>query len=119
MIKVMWFLKRAKHLSLAEFGTWWTSQHAPDIVADQTPHLKKYLIDLRVEDDANLAGKPEEDTPWDGIAEQFFATEADYNAVYGRTERPTRADTLRHTSKFQRMVVREIEVNVTRARDSS
>lgn len=117
MIKVMWFLKRAEHLSLAEFGAWWTGHHAPDIVADQAPHLKKYIIDLRVEDDGKLAGKPAEDSPWDGIAEQFFASEADYNAVYGRAERPTRADTVRNTSKFQRLVVREIEVDVTRPRD--
>ena len=109
MIKVMWFLRRAPHLSLAEFGHWWREVHAPDIIRDQRPYLKRYVIDLRVEDDAGLAGRPAAEPEWDGIAEQWFATEADYNAVYRRADRPTRADTLAHTSAFQRLVVREYE----------
>ena len=112
MIKVMWFLKRAPHLSLEEFGHWWRNVHAPDIIADQSPHLKRYVIDLRVADDSRLAGKPATEPDWDGIAEQWFATEADYNAVYARTDRPTRADTLAHTSAFQRLVVHEHEQDV-------
>jgi hypothetical protein len=107
MIKVMWLLKRAEHLSLAEFRDWWLNRHARDIIADQSPHLAKYVIDVRVEDDSGLAGRPAGEPEWDGIAEQWFATEADYNAVYGRADRPTRADTLAHTSAFQRLVVRE------------
>jgi hypothetical protein len=107
MIKVMWFLKRAPHLSLAEFADWWLNRHAKDIAADQAPYLKRYVIDVRIEDESGLAGKPAAEPEWDGIAEQWFASEADYNAVYNRTERPTRADTLAHTSAFQRMVVRE------------
>lgn len=108
MIKVMWFLKRAPHLSLEEFGEWWLTRHAPDIAADQAPYLRRYVIDLRVADDG-LAGKPAAELDWDGVAEQWFETEADYNAVYGRADRPTRADTLAHTSAFQRLVVREHE----------
>jgi hypothetical protein len=109
MIKVMWFLKRAAHLTQAEFADWWLNHHAKDIAADQAPYLRRYVIDLRVEDDTALAGRPAGEPEWDGIAEQWFATEADYNAVYSRTERPTRADTLAHTSAFQRLVVREYE----------
>jgi hypothetical protein len=109
MIKVMWFLKRAQHLTQAEFADWWLNHHARDIAADQAPYLRRYVIDLRVEDDSRLAGKPDAEPEWDGIAEQWFATEADYNAVYGRADRPTRADTLVHTSAFQRLVVHEHE----------
>lgn len=109
MIKVMWFLKRAPHLTQAEFADWWLNRHAKDIAADQAPYLKRYVIDVRVEDESGLAGKPATDPEWDGIAEQWFETEADYNAVYARTDRPTRADTLAHTSAFQRLVVREHE----------
>lgn len=105
----MWFLKRAEHLTLEEFGTWWRESHAPDIIADQKPYLKRYVIDLRVEDTSSLAGGTSAEPEWDGIAEQWFETVADYNAVYGRTDRPTRADTLAHTSAFQRMVVHEHE----------
>ena len=113
MVKVMWFLKRAEHLSLAEFRRWWLEDHAPDIVADQTPHLKRYVVDARVDDDSTLAGKPLDECPWDGIAEQWFDSIEDYNAVYSREDRPTRADTLAHTSAFQRLVVEEHEIDVS------
>jgi|GEM_PF-208710 len=112
MIKVMWFLKKAEHLTLEEFRQWWLHEHAFDISMDQKPYLKKYMVDVRVEDDSTFAGKPAEDSGWDGIAEQYFATEEDYNAVYTRTDRPTRQDTLDHTSGFQRIVVREYEIDV-------
>ena len=42
-------------------------------------------------------------------AEQWFETAADSNAVYGRAERPFRADMLAHISAFQRLVVQEHE----------
>jgi len=116
MIKVMWLLKRAPHLSLEEFQDWWLNRHAPDIIADQTPYLKRYVIDLRLAAVDGLVGNPEHEPDWDGIAEQWFETEADYNAVYGRAVRPTRADTLAHTSAFQRLVVREHEQPLAPAR---
>lgn len=116
MIKVMWFLKRAEHLTLEEFGDWWLNRHAFDISADQRPHLKKYLIDLRVADDSGYAGRPPGEAKWDGIAEQFFDTIEEYNAVYLRQDRPTRADTLAHTSAFERLVVTEHEIDVATGR---
>lgn len=109
MIKVMWLLKRAPHLTLDQFRDWWLNRHAPDIIADQSPYLKRYIVDVRRADVDGLAGKPDQEPEWDGIAEQWFETEADYNAVYGRAHRPTRADTLAHTSAFQRLVVQEHE----------
>lgn len=115
MIKVMWFLKRAEHLSLAEFRDWWLNHHAADIAADQKPHLKRYKVDVRIDDDTPFeAGRPGTDSPWDGIAEQWFASVEDYTAVYGRAVRPTRADTLAHTSRFERMVVDETEIPLER-----
>jgi hypothetical protein len=109
MIKVMWFLKRAEHLSLAEFRKWWLEEHVQDIIADQAPHLARYVVDIRVDDTSAFAGKPAGEFPWDGIAEQWFETVDDYNAVYGRKDRSTRQDTLEHTSDFARMVVEENE----------
>lgn len=112
MVKVMWFLKRAEHLSLEEFRKWWLEEHAPDIIADQKPYLKRYVVDIRVDDTSDFAGRPAGDFPWDGIAEQWFETVDDYNAVYARKDRPTRADTLEHTSAFQLMVVEDHELSV-------
>jgi len=113
MIKVVWFLKRAEHLSLAQFRDWWLTRHAPEIAADQKPFLKRYIVKVRREDDGELAaGRPKDDSPWDGMAEQWFDTAEDYNAVYGRSDRPTRADTLANTSRFERLVVDEFEIPV-------
>ena len=112
MIKVMWFLKRAPHLSLEEFRKWWLEDHVQDIVADQTPHLKRYVVDIRIDDTSGFAGNPGGEFPWDGIAEQWFETVDDYNAVYGRKDRPTRADTLEHTSAFQLMVVEDHDIEL-------
>lgn len=112
MIKVMWFLQKADHLSLEEFRKWWLDEHVSDICEDQKPFLKKYIVDVRVEDDTLFAGKPgEEDFGWDGIAEQYFDSIDDYNAVYARTDRKTRGDTLAFTKAFQRLVVREYPVD--------
>ena len=112
MVKVMWFLKRAEHLSLEQFAHWWVNTHAPDIAADQSPYLKLYKVDVRLGDDSAFSGRPAGECPWDGIAEQYFESVEDYNAVYSRKDRPSRADTLAHTSRFERMVVVEHDVPI-------
>lgn len=112
MVKVLWFLRRADHLTLEEFRRWWLEEHAPEIAADQRPFLKRYIVRVRSDDSALVAGRPVEDSPWDGIAEQWFETADDYQAVYGRKDRPTRADTLAHTSRFERLVVEDFEISL-------
>jgi hypothetical protein len=113
VIKVMWFLKRKEHLTLAEFRAWWLDSHAPDVARLQAPHLARYVVNVRVDAD-DLPGKPAEEPEWDGVAEQWFATEADFRAVYGRAGSPTRADTLAHVSRFQRLIVAETDVPAAR-----
>ena len=112
MIKVVWLLKRAPHLSLAEFRVWWLDNHIHMIVELQKPYLQKYTVNVRVDEDL-LPGKPAEEPEWDGCAEQWFATEADFTAVYGSTDvTPSRSDTLKHVSRFQRLIVEEHEIAV-------
>lgn len=112
MIKVMWFLKRAEHLSLAEFKAWWLESHIHLIVGLQGPHLKRYVVNVRTEDDTLPAG-PDHLFDWDGCAEQWFENEDAYRAAYVTdTPSPSRADTLKHTSRFARMVVEEREIAV-------
>jgi hypothetical protein len=108
MIKVMWFLKKADHLTLPEFRKWWLEDHAPLVRKTQSPYLKKYIVNILVDDDM-LPGKPGAISDWDGIAEQWFETAADMAAVYGRAESLTRRDTLAHTSRLERIVVEETE----------
>jgi hypothetical protein len=110
MLKVLWFLKRAEGLSLAEFTAWW-EEHLHMIADRQQPHLVKYTVNIRTSDDDNWAGKPEVDCEWDGVAEQWFSSEEAFETVYGRpTASESREDTLAHVSRFERIVVREIEV---------
>ena len=107
MIKVIWFLKRAEHLELDEFQHWWAHIHAPQIAEVQQPYLKQYTVNLRRPDDA-LVGKPIDDLDWDGAAEQWFETEADFNAAQGVSGMDViNADTGRHVSRVARMVVSE------------
>jgi hypothetical protein len=104
MIKVMWLLKRAPHLTHEEFSRWWLERHCFDVARAQAPHLLKYVVNVRAPGDA-LAGEAEE-PEWDGVAEQWFEDERAYNAAYSGPS-PTRPDTLAHTSRLMRLVVTE------------
>ena len=90
-----------------EFAKWWTETHAPDIQAEQVPHLVGYIVNVAVED--NLAAKPDVEPEWDGIAEEWFPTEAAFNAVYGKEDRDAHEDAESNTSRVERLVVREIK----------
>ena len=70
------------------------------------PHLVRYIVNVRTDD--NLASKPDEEPEWDGIAEEWFPTEAAFNAVYGKEERDAHDDSVANTGRIQRLVVKEI-----------
>jgi len=106
MIKVMWFLKRADHLSLEEFTRWWLDEHAHDVARHQSPHLSRYVVNVRTEESGLPAAAPD-GFDWDGVAEQWFESVEAYQAAYSLNPSPTRADTLAHTSRFARLVVTE------------
>ena len=108
MIKVMWFLKRAQHLSLDEFRQWWLTRHCHDVARAQAPHLLRYVVNVRANED-DLSGKPSSEPEWDGVAEQWFRDASAFNAVYGSPS-TTRADTLANTSRFQRLIVTEHDI---------
>jgi EthD domain len=113
MVKVLWFLKRAPHLSPEEFRAWW-EVHAQDIIRHQGPYMQRYTVNFRVPD-AHLAGAASP-SDWDGVAEQWFPDAESFNAWYGRAESPTRADTLAHTSRLERLIVEEVEMYSAPAR---
>lgn len=106
MIKVMWLVKRADHLSAAEFRNWWTEVHAPEVRDSQVPQLVRYVVNVGVDDD--LPGKPDEDAEWDGIAEEWFEDRAAFSSVYGASDRGEHLDFVAHTSRAQRLIVEEI-----------
>ena len=113
MVKIVWLLKRADHLSQEEFERWWLEQHVP--IARAAPRLRRYVVNLPQRPDT-LAGKPGHDCEWDGVAEQWFDTEDDLNAAYGRPVASSiRADTMAHVSRLERLIVREVDIEPTAA----
>lgn len=105
MIKVMWLVKRSEALSREEFRHWWTHVHAPDVRDGQMPLLAGYVVNVALVDD--LPGRPEEESEWDGIAEEWFQDRDAFIAVYGRADRDEHADFIAHTSRAQRLIVEE------------
>lgn len=108
MVKIVWFLKRAEHLTQEEFEEWWLERHVP--IARAAPGLRRYTVNLRRPD--TLAGKPTTDCNWDGVAEQWFDDDESLNAAYSRpVAAGVRADTLAHVSRLERLIVRELEID--------
>jgi uncharacterized protein (TIGR02118 family) len=116
MIKVMWFLKRAEHLTLEEFHHWWMEVHVPVVVKAHGPYLKKYVVNLRWPNDP-FPGKPREEMDWDGVAEQWFETDDDFIASCApQTDAAARQDTLKHTSRHARMILHENLIELSECR---
>jgi uncharacterized protein (TIGR02118 family) len=107
VLKIVWFVKRAEHLTREEFEHWWLDVHVP--VARAAPGLRRYVVNLVDRDE--LAGKPATEPEWDGLAEQWFDDEESLNAAYSRPiAGDIRADSLAHMSKLERLIVREIDI---------
>ena len=109
VIKIVWLLKKAEHLTDEQFKSWWLESHVP--VARTAPGLRKYVVNFGRID--NLAGKPAFDCEWDGVAEQWFADEAALNAAYSRqVSTEIRADTMAHVARLERIIVDELEIPI-------
>ena len=107
MIKVVWFLKKSKHLSMEEFRHWWINEHAPQVVDKQGSMLRRYIVNIRHDND-DLPGLPEVLFDWDGIAEEWFSsTEAAHAAFSLPSALETRADVMQHVDKISRCIVDE------------
>ena len=112
MIKVVWFLKKADQLSVEEFQRWWLDSHAPLIVAKQGELLRRYVINVRSNDELPAATGVA--CEWDGFAEEWFEAEEDASRAFSLpSSTETRADVMRHVSKMTRLVVTEHQVLYT------
>jgi uncharacterized protein (TIGR02118 family) len=108
MVKIVWLLQRAPHLSQQEFERWWLERHVP--IARAAPRLRRYVVNLPSRPD-QLAGRPMTDCPWDGVAEQWFDNEDDLNGAYSRPVAASiRADTMAHVARLERLIVREVDI---------
>jgi uncharacterized protein (TIGR02118 family) len=100
---------------LRSFIAWWIEEHAPLVVAAKQPHLKRYVVNLRWPEDP-LPGKPEDETDWDGVAEQWFETEDDFRAAFAPgAPSASRVDAVNHVSRQARIIVQENPIEVSDA----
>jgi uncharacterized protein (TIGR02118 family) len=107
MVKIVWFLRKADHLSMDEFRRWWLERHAPVIAAKQAVMLRRYIVNIRTERDdlPAAAGTPCE---WDGMAEEWFESEEAARTALSLPSAPeTRADVMAHVSSMSRLIVTE------------
>ncbi len=74
MFKVIGIIKRPQGMDFDAFKTWWLTEHAPKV--KKWPGLVKYHI--------NLSTTP--DQIFDGMAEVWFNTRADMDAVFNTPE---------------------------------
>ena len=70
MYKVVGIIKRPEGMDFEAFKAWWLNEHAPRV--RQWPGLVRYSI--------NLCTTP--DQPYDGMAEVWFDTRAEMDAVF-------------------------------------
>lgn len=74
MYKVVGIIKRPQGMEFEAFKTWWLTEHAPKV--KKWPGLVKYHI--------NLCTTP--DQAFDGMAEVWFESKADMDAVFHTPE---------------------------------
>jgi uncharacterized protein (TIGR02118 family) len=77
MFKIVGIIKRPEGMDFEAFKTWWLTEHAPKV--KQWPGLKKYAINLCTTADQSF----------DGVAEVWFETKAEMDAVFNTAEGKT------------------------------
>ena len=98
MYKVIGILKRPDGVSMADFRTWWLEEHANYV--KKWPGLKRYAINLSTSDDQR----------YDGVAEVWFDTKADFENVFSTPEgQAARQSATRHSGEI---VILTTEENV-------
>ena len=70
MFKAMVLLRRRKGTTSEDFRAWWLERHAP--MARQLPKLRRLCFNLV---------EAENDTPFDGVAELWFDSKADFESA--------------------------------------
>ena len=100
MFKAMILLKRRADKSRAEFTDWWLGQHRS--LAEQLPGLQRAVFNLNTGDAAD---------DYDGVAELWFETQADFEAAYAsEIGQRVAADSMSNVSARERLLVDEFSI---------
>lgn len=98
MMKVMVGLVRRDDMTRDEFLRWWLEEHAP--LARTLPGVQRIRFNVM-----------DEDAPFDGIAELWFASREAMDEAYGSViGASVAADSLAHVASRTRMLVDEREI---------
>ena len=97
MFKAMVLLRRRKGTTSEDFRAWWLERHAP--MARQLPKLRRLCFNL---------AEAENDTPFDGVAELWFDSKADFEAAYASDiGKKVAADSVANVDHRERLLVTE------------
>lgn len=97
MFKAMVLLRRRKGTTSEDFRAWWLERHAP--MARQLPKLRRLCFNLV---------EAENDTPFDGVAELWFDSKADFEAAYASDiGKKVAADSVANVDHRERLLVTE------------
>jgi len=100
MIKAMICLTRREDMTREDFRDWWLGSHKDKAV--KLPRLKRICFNLTVGDG-----------PYDGVAEQWYDTLEDMEAAYqSDIGKEVAADSMKHVSGRERLLVEEHELQV-------
>ena len=105
MIRIVFALRRAAHLSLADFQRYWREQHGP-LVASHAQHMGilRYVQTHRIDEPINEAmtrARGNMEPPHDGVAELWWESEAALTAILASSAgQDAGADLLADEKKF-------------------
>ena len=84
MLKLVFCLRRLPHLSQAEFQRYWREVHAPLVQRHASAlHIRRYVQAHALDDPLNAALRAGRgaDEPFDGVAELWWASRAEFDAA--------------------------------------
>ena len=100
MFKAIILLKKKTNVSSEEFSNWWLKHHSPK--ASKLPNIRKLCFNLVISDG---------DQEFDGIAEQWFDSQSDFESAYAsEIGKEVAADSMSNVFKRDRLFVNEHQI---------
>ena len=98
MFKAIILLKKKEDVTPEQFKDWWINSHSPK--AAKLPNIRKLCFNLVENDDSDKA--------YDGVAEQWFDSQEDFEDAYAsEIGKKVAADSISNVLKRDRLFVKE------------